>query len=98
MSEILQFIQQWYCGQCDGDWEHLFGVRIATLDNPGWRVDIDLVRTNLEGKIFHDVSIDRTGTDWLRCSVDGRLFKIRCGPTNLVESLNLFREWVESQK
>ncbi|MET9563851.1 Imm53 family immunity protein [Streptomyces tauricus] len=33
-------MQNWYAQQCDGDWEHEWGVEIAMLDNPGWNVSI----------------------------------------------------------
>jgi hypothetical protein len=32
----LTWLQAWYAEQCDGDWEHQFGVSVETLDNPGW--------------------------------------------------------------
>jgi hypothetical protein len=35
MGEILPWLQGWYATQCDGDWEHEYGVSIETLDNPG---------------------------------------------------------------
>ncbi|MFK0239099.1 Imm53 family immunity protein, partial [Streptomyces vinaceus] len=34
------------------DWEHEWGVKIATLDNPGWTVEIDLEETDLEGREY----------------------------------------------
>jgi hypothetical protein len=52
LSAELEELQRWYEAQCDGDWEHEFGATIATLDNPGWTVDIDLERTPLEGRAF----------------------------------------------
>lgn len=44
---VLQEIQSWYISNCNGDWEHSFGVSIDTLDNPGWSVRIDLADTGL---------------------------------------------------
>ena len=38
----LSALEKWYSGQCKGEWEHGYGVRIDTLDNPGWRVHIAL--------------------------------------------------------
>ncbi|UCH44768.1 MAG: hypothetical protein JSV11_10785 [Nitrospiraceae bacterium] len=35
-------LNRWYINQCNGDWEHQYGIVIETLDNPGWRVKIDL--------------------------------------------------------
>ncbi|MFT5930929.1 MAG: hypothetical protein ACI93G_000001, partial [Hyphomonas sp.] len=39
---------RWYQSQCDGDWEHSFGLKIESLDNPGWSVHVDLEGTSLE--------------------------------------------------
>ena len=33
---VFQRLQKWYKSQCNGDWEHSFGIKIETLDNPGW--------------------------------------------------------------
>jgi len=43
--EITAWLQQWYLQQCDGDWEHGYGLHIGTLDNPGWTVDVNLAGT-----------------------------------------------------
>jgi Immunity protein 53 len=51
----LQRLQDWYSAQCDGDWEHQQGVRIESLDNPGWALDIDLADTALADKPFTEV-------------------------------------------
>lgn len=37
----------WYVRECDDDWEHSYGVKIDTLDNPGWTIAIDLRETSL---------------------------------------------------
>lgn len=39
-------IQSWFAERCNGEWEHEFGITIETLDNPGWRVRIDLAGTH----------------------------------------------------
>jgi Immunity protein 53 len=38
----ISWLEDWYETQCDGDWEHQHGLKIDTLDNPGWQVQIDL--------------------------------------------------------
>jgi ribosomal protein L37E len=38
MDDLLSKLSDWYAAQCDGDWEHEFGIHIGTLDNPGWSV------------------------------------------------------------
>lgn len=52
MSDDLAWLLEWFAAQCDGDWEHEYGIRIGTLDNPGWRIRISLIGTELENKEF----------------------------------------------
>ena len=59
----IQKLQKWYSSQCDGDWEHEFGVKLETLDNPGWSISIDLEMTSLEGVEFEE-SNQVTELDW----------------------------------
>ena len=40
MGDLLKVLQQWYQSKCDGTWEHMYGVEIDTLDNPGWTVSL----------------------------------------------------------
>ena len=92
----LERLQNWYVAQCDGDWEHGEGIDITTLDNPGWRVQINLEGTCLDGRSFPAVEIDRTEDDWVRVSSTGTTFMIACGPRNLDECLGLFCDWAEA--
>ena len=72
----LQETERWYSSQCDGDWEHMYGVDIGTLDNPGWTVKIDLRDTELEDVPFEPVwqgNADEDG-DWLQIRVEGGQF------------------------
>ena len=92
-SHALAELQQWYAAQCDGDWEHSCGIRIGTLDNPGWRVDIHLTETRLETLPFDAVEAERSETDWIHASVRDSVFIGRGGPGNLEEILELFVRW-----
>lgn len=92
MTPLARF-QVWFASQCDGDWEHGRAIAMSTLDNPGWSVDVDLQGTSLEDREFTSIKIERTERDWLHASRIGTTFKMRCGPTNLEESLALFCDW-----
>jgi hypothetical protein len=94
--DILQWLQDWYQSQIDGDWEHEYGIKITTLDNPGWSIDIDLARTGMEEKAFKRINISRTEHDWLACRVEDNVFKGDCGPKNLNEAIEVFRHWVNN--
>jgi hypothetical protein len=90
-SDTLNWLQDWYAKHCNGNWEHSWGLNIGTLDNPGWRITINLEDTELFEKSFAEVSIERSERDWIFCSVKESRFEIHCGPKNLTEALEIFR-------
>jgi hypothetical protein len=51
-ADVFQALQQWYLAECNGDWEHSYGVHIETLDNPGWMLKVDLRDTSLAERSF----------------------------------------------
>jgi len=48
MAPVPSSIEKWYRSRCDGDWEHHWDASIETLDNPGWRIQLDLRETKAE--------------------------------------------------
>jgi hypothetical protein len=51
--DALYLLQRWYVAQCNGEWEHSYGIEIGTLDNPGWSLRVDLKdTTNLNEAIL----------------------------------------------
>lgn len=95
--DILTWLEHWFASQCDGDWEHSYGLEIKTLDNPGWSISIDYADTYLENQNFLTLDIHRSETDWLKCRIEGSKFRADCGPRNLTEVLTAFRHWAETQ-
>jgi hypothetical protein len=93
----LSWLLNWFAKQCDGDWEHRNGVRIATLDNPGWYLTVSLEETECAEKEFKEIIIDRSENDWLHCFVKNGKFEGPCGLFNLPEVLEIFRNWVEKK-
>jgi hypothetical protein len=89
----IQGLEAWYGTQCDGEWEHSYGITIDTLDNPGWSVRIDLADTSLAERAFDRAEIHRSEHDWLVCWRQGLQFNAACGPSNLREALSLFLQW-----
>ncbi len=98
---------QWYLAECNNDWEHSYGVKIDTLDNPGWSLKIDLRETNLEGRTFTRLERGEPAGDltewqslgtWLVADVIGGVFDVACGPLDLSEAIQVFRDWVEPVK
>ncbi|MEM1042746.1 MAG: immunity 53 family protein [Bacteroidota bacterium] len=91
----LQEIECWYSLQCDGDWEHTYGVGIGTPDNPGWTVTIDLHETELEGALFEALWQGNADEDedWLQLRVEAGQFKGAGDPSKLDVILRAFLEW-----
>ena len=52
MHQIEQ-LQAWYAAQCNGKWEHTYGIAIGTLDNPGWSLSVDLDYQNYHQQKEH---------------------------------------------
>jgi hypothetical protein len=106
-SDNLLWLCSWFKRHCDGNWEHSQGVTIESIDNPGWRVTIDLVGTELDaqpdGSIREDGEPPNAanafvgGAEWTSCEVkDSRL--IGAGdPSKLNQILTVLREWVEER-
>jgi hypothetical protein len=99
-NQELEALQTWYRSQCDGDWEHTYGVKIETLDNPGWAVLVDLELTELQDRPFSAVQLERSEADWIHARVRDQKWEAFGGPLNLPEMLALFNSWagqVESE-
>jgi hypothetical protein len=89
----MSFIEDWYVAHCDGDWEHDERIRIGTLDNPGWRVWINLRGTELEGRVVPRSRLDASSSDWLDYHADGDVFDAACGERSLGRALAAFRSF-----
>jgi len=93
----LAELQDWYLAQCDGDWEHTYGVQVETLDNLGWRLKVDLHGTPLAGAPFEEVKDNNNHQrDWMRCWLENGAFHGTCGPLRLEDMLRVFLDWSAS--
>ena len=93
----FSWLEDWYHAQCDGDWEHQYGVKIDTLDNPGWTVQIDLTGTRYS-EIQNRRLLDEHNTelDWIVCEIKEGKFWGHGGPKQLGRILQVFRNWIEN--
>lgn len=91
--DTVTWLQDWYRSRCDGEWEHSRGIRIETLDNPGWSVEADVGM--LSGQSPIPVVQERSDDDWLRCEIREGRFHGYGGPGNLKEVLEILRGWLE---
>lgn len=93
---VLAELQSWYAAQCNRDWEHERGIEIGTLDNPGWRLTINLEGTTLEHVPFSEASNLEPEVDWFRCWIQDGKFQAAGGPFMLERMLRIFVDWMKS--
>ncbi len=95
----LEAIQEWYQRQCDGEWEHHYGIKIETLDNPGWLVKVDLTKTVLLNRHYEPIneSVDIAGWPqgdrWIQCFVRESVWHGAGDETKLGRILLEFVNW-----
>ena len=63
MKTGLSLLEEWYVSQCNGDWEHSGGVKIDTLENPGWSISINVDETRAETRKLERLKMVRTEND-----------------------------------
>jgi hypothetical protein len=93
-SELLSRLNDWYSGQCDGDWEHRYGITIETLDNPGWRMRIDLIGTPLLDRAdFKKHDNEGDPRRWMVLRKNGAIFEAAGAPETLSGLIAGFLQW-----
>ena len=90
---------EWYRSQCDDSWEHQHGIKLDTLDNPGWMLTVDLIDTNLQGKRMIELREGISSTEhpvsplWIHCSVSDNHFSGACDPSQVARLFNVFNQF-----
>ena len=105
--DLLDWLEQWYRSQCNGEWEHEHGIVLQTLDNPGWLLKVDLVGTT-HAKLATDRSLEVVGDppgesnqniggdEWMSCEIKEGRFVGAGDPSRLTDILMSFRRFVEA--
>lgn len=96
-THILKWLEKWYTNNCNGDWEHSYGITIETLDNPGWDIKIDLKGTILENEIKNYTFTKINDDDWFGIKVENAEFYAFGDSNKLSFLLELFKSFVEEK-
>lgn len=92
---MLDWLENWYLSNCNGDWEHDYGVKISTLDNPGWEVTIELIGTDLELPDEEWVYKENAENDWYGYKIVGNVFNASGDPKKLGFLISIFKNKIE---
>jgi len=91
---IIEWLQRWYEQRCDGYWEHMYGIEIGTIDNPGWHVKIDLRDTNYENINGRKMKEEKGENDWISCVIKEETFQGFGDIYKLNQIIETFKEWI----
>lgn len=95
---MLEWLEEWYESQCDGNWEHMFGIKIETLDNPGWNISIDLEDTDVNSEPKEWTLIENYEERWLGFRIKDNKFEGSYDPKNLGTLISVFKKIVDKNE
>ena len=93
--EIIDWIQNWFKDNCDGNWEKGEVIQITTLDNPGWDIEIDISNTSLANIEINWILNENTKQDWYGVKIENQKFNAAGDSKKLEFLLNLFKEMID---
>lgn len=97
MNNIV-WLEEWYKYNCDGWWEHSYGIEIETLDNPGWHVKIDISETDYADLKPKELSQYIANNNWIKCSINNGVFNGFGDCMKLAMIIQTFKKWIEVDK
>lgn len=86
----IKKLQDWIISECNGDWEHSFGVTIESSDNPGWIIKIDLEETKLADRGPIEKRWAQSKDNWQNISITHSAFEASCSLTKLEDTIDEF--------
>ncbi len=92
MRNLIE-LQEWYKSNCNGEWEHEYGLKIKTLDNPGWEVGL----SGENNKKTFNIFIENSDEDWFCIKADDRKFYGYGGLDNLAIILEYASLWIHNK-
>ncbi|SFR51865.1 immunity 53 family protein [Maribacter stanieri] len=93
--DILDWIQDWFKENCDGDWEHGEVIQITTIDNPGWEVEIDISNTSIATMELDWILNETSKQDWYGVKIADQKFTAAGDIGKLKFLLGLFKEMID---
>ena len=98
----LTWLAMWFRSRCDGRWEHEKGIRIESIDNPGFwiHVDVEPSASNELLEVHGEPPSVANGyiapiADWMQCEIKNGEFSGAGDPTKLGRIIACFRRYIE---
>lgn len=95
---MIEWLQNWYNEQCDGEWEHSNVIKIESIDNPGWSVKIDFNYTDILTSDIPWKLFEKSENSWVGYSIENNVFKGAGSSLTLSLQISLFKELVDNNR
>jgi Immunity protein 53 len=95
---IIDWLVDWYKKNCNGDWEHYYGISIKSTDNPGWSVLVDTENSLCEVKNHVWTLVEKSDNDWYGYKVENSKFTASGDFSKLGMLIEIFKQMVENDK
>ncbi len=90
----LEALMGWYNANCDGDWEHSYGVKIETTEEGGWLFQADLADTAYATDDLARRESRRSDADWLVVEIHDGAYRASGGGCSLIDIVAGFVAYV----
>lgn len=98
-KDIFDWLIRWYSNQCNGIWELENQIKIDTLDNPGWTIEIGLKSTQLEQSEIKSRSIrNEDETNWFVYLIEKATYDASGDTFKLPTLVEIFRSIWENKE
>ena len=99
-SNVMERLINWYLKFCDGIWEHSQGIEISTIDNPGFRIKINLKGCGYNCSFFEEIDwecAENPEQDWIHCLMKDEIWYGYGSPNNFCKLISIFIDWEENE-
>lgn len=94
--DSLAWLQQWYLSRCNEEWEFAEGIKILSVSNPGWSVEISVADTKLADSHIPFKLVRNSNNDWHGYLIEDGIFTGSGDPNKLSFIIELFRNLLEN--
>lgn len=93
----VQYLLDWYANNCNGDWGHEYGIKISTIDNPGWLIQVNLSETDISGRVMEPCTWEPEHGRWVRSWSNGEEFNVVCDVHSFDVAIGEFQKFAEAK-
>lgn len=92
---MIKWLQDWYSSNCDGEWEHENSIKIQSLDNPGWLLEIEICNLSSRVSLKKWNVFELSEENWIGYDVENNKFTASGDSTKLEALITIFKMVLE---